>query len=490
MDFVLPFLLIELVVRLVGLWLAGDAVMTGRTPQGALAWALALLLLPELAIPFYLVFGTRRFVGYVRARRRGKLGSHKAQEDLVAALTAHRADPTGTTATNALQQTLERLTPSPTTTGNHVQLLIDGQAKFDALFAALAAARSTIVAEYYIINDDDTGRRFMQCLIDAVARGVRVYLIYDAIGSWHLSTRAIRKLTDAGVQVVAFRSFRTLRGLFSLLAPWRRLQLNFRNHRKIVVIDGEHAFIGGINIGDEYIGKDKRLSPWRDTHLSIRGPAALCAQLAWAEDWYCSLGHLPELHWHAPTSTPTTQASNARVLVVPSGPADELETCGLMINSLITAARQRVWIATPYFVPDEATTHALQLAALRGVDVRVIIPDRYDQLPVWLSAFTYYEETIPTGVRILRYKSGFMHQKVILCDDIAAVGTANIDSRSFRINFEITAVVDDAHTATAVKHMLEKDMERCHGVSATEFSKKPWWFRLLCKLSRLAAPIQ
>jgi cardiolipin synthase A/B len=461
-------------LEIAGLVLAVDAVMRGRTSQGATAWALGLILFPIAAIPLYLVLGERRFAGYVRARRRGTRGIDKVATDLFQNLRPSCRQLQGSYADS---RALERLAKMPFTAGNRVSLLIDGPATFEAMFEAIHAARDYLLIQFYIIRDDDLGRRFQKALLNARERGVRVFLIYDEIGSYWLTRAYMEALTRAGCRCGAFRTKRRRQHPF---------RINFRNHRKILVADGEIAFVGGLNVGDEYLGAAAGLPPWRDTHLALRGPAVQCVQLAFVEDWYWIHRAVPDIGW---TPTPIPE-SDTPVLVIQSGPADDVETCGLFFTHLASIARQRLWIATPYFVPDEQVLGALQLAALRGVDVRVIIPERSDTRLTWLSGFSYYEDLLPQGVRMFRYRPGFMHQKVVLCDELAAVGTANLDNRSFRINFELTVAVADRGFAAEVRAMLENDLTRCREAGKDDFGRMGFLMRAACRTSRLLAPIQ
>ena len=267
--------------------------------------------------------------------------------------------------------------------------------------------------------------------------------------------------------------------------PRNHFQINFRNHRKIVVVDGHTAWIGGHNVGDEYLGKGP-LGNWRDTHVKIEGPAVLAAQLAFVEDWHWASDQTPQLKWE----TQASDSGSANVLVVPSGPADELETAGLMFVHAFNSAEEKIWIASPYFVPDEAVMSALQLAGLRGVDVRILIPDDPDHYMVYLAAFSYFEDASRTGVKIYRYTDGFMHQKAMLLDDrVAAIGTANMDNRSFRLNFEITALLSDSAVVADVVEMFEADFARSTLMQASDYEDKSFWFKLLVRLARLMAPI-
>ena len=254
-----------------------------------------------------------------------------------------------------------------------------------------------------------------------------------------------------------------------------------------MVVDGKLAWVGGLNVGDEYLSRNPKIGPWRDTHVRIEGPAALGAQLAFAEDWHWAAGGRLDVRWVPVPSS----AGNASVLILPSGPADTLETANLMYIHAINSARERIWIASPYFVPDKPVTDALQLAGLRGVDVRILIPDKPDNALVGLAAYSYVDDASRTGGKFYRYGPGFLHEKVMLIDhSTATVGTANFDNRSFRLNFEITAVVSDPAFAAEVERMFEADFARSRVMDPGEYDRKPWWFRFGVRLARLTGPVQ
>lgn len=464
-------------LEILGLITAVHAIMTVRTAQGAIAWFFPLVLFPPAALPAYWIFGRNRFLGYLQPRREGKSAVHR---QVAEALEQYRHEFGATLKGDAARfKVCEKLAGLPFVSGNEVELLIDGQETFDAIFAGIEAAEEYILAEFFIIHDDRLGREFQQRLIAKAHEGVRVLLIYDAVGSHSLPTEYIRGLTEAGAQVLPFR---TTRG-------WRnRFQLNFRNHRKIVVIDGKQAYVGGLNVGDEYMGRNEKFGPWRDTHLKMRGPAVASVQLAFAEDWiWSSNGQHIDGNWEPEQAADPGQD----ILVLPTGPADELESCGLAFIHFIQAARERIWIASPYFVPENDVIAALKLAALRGVDVRIMLPAKADHLLVYLSSFSYIETSELGGVKFYRYEPGFLHQKVVLVDDdFAAVGTANFDNRSFRLNFEITICGADKKYAADVEGMLARDFENSRLVTAGELHRRPFWFRLAVKASRLMAPLQ
>jgi cardiolipin synthase len=372
----------------------------------------------------------------------------------------------------------EKLVNIPYLNGNSVKLLVDGDATFASILEGIDAAEKYILFQFFIVKDDEIGREVKSHLIAKAKQGVEVYFLYDEVGSNKLPESYKTELRDAGVEV---RDFHTQKG------RGNRFQLNFRNHRKIVVVDGAVTWVGGHNVGDEYLGRDPKFGHWRDTHTRIEGPAALAAQLSFVEDWNWASGKILEFDWKPKPST----GGNIPVLIVPSGPADELETAALMFIHAINSATERIWIASPYFVPDEGVIVALQLAGLRGVDVRILIPDKADHLMVWLAAYAYLDDSGRTGVKFYRYLDGFLHEKVMLIDDRAAsVGTANFDNRSFRLNFEVTAVIHDAAFAAEVAAMFEKDFEKSRLMEEGEYDAKPFWFRFGVRLARLTSPVQ
>ncbi|MFM2197031.1 MAG: cardiolipin synthase [Verrucomicrobiota bacterium] len=450
------------------------ALMNARTSQGAIAWVVSLISVPFFAMPLYWLLGRTKFSGYVRARRGNDAELRKLAADMHARLRAYAVD---LPAEDVFERAAEELGGLPFTSGNELELLIDGQQTFRRLFEEIAAAREYICVNFFIVKNDKVGGKFQQALIDKARQGVRVHFLFDEIGSHKLSSTFLDELRDAGVECESFGANRYW---------WSRLQLNFRNHRKIVVIDGEMAFIGGLNVGDEYLGRDKQFGEWRDTHMLLKGPAVEAVQLVFMEDWFWACDRVPELSWQQ-FALPANQIA----AIIPTGPADPVDSWQLLVAEAANTARERLWITSPYFVPDEGVLTALQLAALRGVDVRVLLPDKADHLLVWLSAFTYYEQSIPFGVKIFRYQRGFLHQKVMLIDGrMATVGTANLDNRSFRLNFEITAFVSDKKFISEIRKMLEADFANSTQVKVEEFTEKPFLFRAVCRAARLTAPVQ
>ncbi|MGB1140139.1 MAG: cardiolipin synthase [Halioglobus sp.] len=454
---------------------AVEAILKARTAQGAIAWVISLLTFPFVTVPLYLIFGRSKFDGYLEQRDAIEAVSQRLLERASDTVEEHILTPSPDA---PVYNSLYKLARIPATRGNKVELLIDGEATFDSIFAGIASATQYVMVQFYIIRTDDLGRRLVRALADKAREGVRVYLLYDEIGSRSFPrSRLHKQLQMTGVHVAPFNTTQGRRN---------RFQLNFRNHRKVVVVDGKQAWIGGHNVGKEYLGQKRSVGHWRDTHAKLQGPAVLGAVLAFATDWHWATRAYLDID----LDFAGLKSGDSTVMVFPSDPASEYEEAGLMYHQIIVAAQRRIWIASPYFVPDSAIISALQLAALRGVDVRLIIPDEPDGPVVAMANWSFTKELLPVGVKIYRYQGGFMHQKVFLMDDdMAGVGTANFDNRSFRLNFEITLLVADETFAGDVEQMLEEDMERCRLVSEDEIDAKPVWFQLAMGAARLMSPV-
>ncbi len=373
----------------------------------------------------------------------------------------------------------ERLAKLPATVGNDVELLLNGEDIFPSIFAGIAEATNYVLAQFYIVRDDMLGQEFQRHLIEAAGRGVRVFFLYDEIGCYQLPRSYLDRLTAGGVHVRAFHSTR---------GRANRFQLNFRNHRKIVVRDGRSAWTGGANVGDEYLGRHARLTPWVDTMVKITGPAVQFLQVAFAEDWDWAGGEPLDMNW---TLRVAPSGISRRVLCLPTGPADRFETCALYFLHVIHAATNRCWIASPYFVPDEQIVSALKLAAIRGVDVRVLVPEDCDNRLVGLSGWSFVAPLEKAGVQIFRHTQGFMHHKLLLVDaDRASVGTANFDNRSFRLNFEIVVEVRDEDFARQIEAVFLRDFGNARRSFARELDDRWFGVRLAVRIARLLAPVQ
>lgn len=443
-----------------------SAVSSARTPQGALAWTIFLVAAPWVAVPAYVVFGQHKL--------RGQRLSHRRTLALTEA--ANLPAPGTAPAITERMRIFATLAGLPVLRGNSAELLIDGHATFDAIFKAIDGARDYALVQFYTIADDGLGRSFADRLIAAAGRGVTVRLLCDRVGSHGLSRAYRQRLVDAGVQ---FPDPRTTRHRAS------RSRINFRNHRKTVIVDGRWATLGGHNVTDVYLGLDPGMGRWRDTHVALEGPVVSQLQLGFVQDWHWQTGELLErLDW-----TPDAVSDGVDAVTVLMGPTDVFDTGALFFFSAITRARRRVWIATPYVVPDFDTLSALKCAALDGCDVRLLVPARIDHYLPWLAAFAFFDELREAGVRIHRYRDGFQHQKVVLVDDdLAAIGTANLDNRSFRLNFETMVMIEDRDFAARTEAMLRADLEGAD-LLETPLSRQPLAMRIGARLARLLAPV-
>ena len=467
--------LVVLVFHVLGFVSSLHAVMTNRTAQGTIAWGLSLNLIPYASVPLYWVFGQRRFQGYVESWR-----DRQREADELVAQIHEKLDPFELETLQEIPnyQALVKIARSPILRGNDVRLLVDGEATFDSVIDGLSRAESYALVEFYIVRDDGLGRRLKAAMIDAAERGVDVYFLYDEIGSKDLPRSYLADLEASGVRSSRFNSTQ----------GWRnRFQLNFRNHRKCVVIDGRESWIGGHNVGDEYLGLDPDVGPWRDTHVHVRGPVVQLAQLVFLADWYWATRTRPDLDWE-PREAPGD--ADVKAVVVPISPVRDLEQGELFFVHALNGARERIWIASPYFVPDPSVMTALRLAALRGVDVRVIVPGNPDKLVVGLAADWFMEQLDGLGIRFYKYQPGFMHQKVVLVDgDVSTVGSTNFDNRSFRLQFEMNVVFVDEPFASEIEDMLMQDFERSAPYDPASLREAPYWRRLASAVARLTAPI-
>lgn len=459
--------------HLAGAFTSIDAIMQPRSSQGAIAWAVSLNTMPYVAVPLYWFFGDSNFRGYETKRH-----ASRQETSPIITLTVDRIEAAGFIVEDEAFALKSALVNLPATSANSVELLRGGDAIFDSILEGIDAAADYILVQFYTVRDDDLGRRLQDRLLDAAARGVRVYFIYDGIGSYQLPGAYRERMREAGIEVSVFND---LTGIFS------RFQINFRNHRKMVVVDGRTAWTGGANLGDEYLGLDPAWSPWLDAKVRISGPAVQLVQISFLEDWFWVQGELLDLEW-TPEAAP--DGANQTVLCLPSGPADAFPACALYFLDTINTATKRLWIASPYFVPDEAIVSALQMASLRGVEVRILLPEDSDNSLVKWAGWSYVAPLEEAGVQIYRHGAGFLHYKALLKDDTSAmIGSANFDNRSFRLNFELTMEVHDPAFARSVEAMLEDDFRDARLASAEELDQRSFPVRLAVRIARLLSPL-
>ena len=451
-----------------GILLAVNSVMQPRSSQGSIAWFIALIALPVVTIPLYAVFGRTRFLGYTDAMQEAAAIVGDRVHEWLEQMNAMAVKPQPEL--EVIEALTRKLTNLPFLRANRVELLVDGAATYDTMIKAIESANSYVLVQFYIVRDDEIGQRLRDALIEKVRTGVRVMLMYDEIGCIKLPDAYLDVMRNESIEVSGFK---TTKGRSN------RFQINFRNHRKLLIVDGRTGFIGGNNLGKEYL-------IYRDTHLKIDGPAAQHIQFSFLKDWYWATGQIARVNSEIHPAETADQA----VAIVNTGPADNLAACSILFSSLISNARSRLWITSPYFVPNDPIVLALQAAALRGVDVRIILPDKADQRFVELASFTYYEDMLNNGVQLYRYRDHFMHQKVILIDDVVAgVGTVNLDNRSLYLNFEATALVADKDFIKQVEAMLLADLDNSTPVHRDHYINKPLPFRVASRIARLASPL-
>ncbi len=468
-------------VEALALALVPFVLLRRREPSSTIAWILVLLFLPGIGAMLFLLHGRDR----MRWPARKKRAADAVVTARVLAARGHVSRPDALAAIAALPKAEQRIfrvcaglgAMNEVSGGNRVELYADGRSAVDAIERAIDAAKSSVLAEFYLLRADATGTRFRDKLAAAAERGVEVRLLVDAYGCFWIPKRWFRPLRRAGAKVV----------MFLPLAQAVRLPMNLRNHRKIVVVDGSVGFTGGVNIGDEYVAGSAREPAWRDTFVRIEGPAVASLVSAFLRDWHFMTGasdvdprFFPDVTVHGP----------ATVAVVPSGPDNAVESIHRTFFAAISWAHHRIWITTPYFVPDRSLTVALETAALRGVDVQIILPHKSNHRVTHEAGRSWYAELLESGVRIHEYLPGMIHAKTMLVDDhISLVGSANMDLRSFRLNFELHALVLDENLARALEATFERDRAQCRHVELEQWLQRPWRHKLREGAARLVSPI-
>lgn len=452
-------------LHVAGIALGIHALSRRHSPQGTIAWMLGLFLLPAVTVPLYLLLGVARIRRHTSAR--------KSRRNIELFLKQHKA---WNTPASKLSRTLTHSTGYAPCSGNTVRILRDGNNTYRDMLQAIQQAEDFILLEFFIIRNDRVGTILRQALEERAQAGVRVYVIYDEVGSHKLPAGYLRSLKHAGVQVSSFNGRR-----FWLSSM---LRINYRNHRKLVVIDGAHAYLGSLNIGLEYT-QAKQRPYWRDTFVNLRGPIVAQCMLSFLDDWQRATSESLLLN------TPPSSSPGATLCqLIPSGPDDApVNSWQLFLLESAAQAQGRIWLASPYFVPSEAVKEALCAAALRGIDVRILVPRRGDNRAAQLAQLTYVPDMLACGVRLLAYEPGFLHEKVSVVDsDLCCIGTANLDERSLRLNFELTLLMEDAAATAEVAAMLEQDMARATSLTPAVWYRAPVILRLLANCCRLLSP--
>ena len=456
-------------------------VLQRREPTATLAWVLGILLLPYVGVLMYLLVGRRRLTRQVRKR----LARAAALEPHLARLGTGIADLTAPAAPDHYCKPEEReialvsnlMGRRLPTCGNHVQLLPDANQTYQALEEAIRTAKDHVHLLYYIYEQDETGARFRELLTEKAKEGVTVRLLVDGVGSFGVDT-FMNPMVQAGGYFAEFLPVGNLS---------RHWHPNLRNHRKIAVIDSHIGFTGGVNIGDEYTGRKRRVGHWRDTHMCIRGPAVHHLQEVFTEDWFFATGEdLISERWF-----PEQQAvGNDMVQIIASGPDTETQPMHRIFFTAVTSAAERVFLTTPYFVPDQAMLVALETAAMRGVDVRLLLPRKSDMRLVDHAGRSYYDELLQSGVKIYEYSSGILHAKSMVIDERwATVGSANMDVRSFQLNFEVNAAVYGPDFANQLAALFQRDLTQAQQITLEDIKRKPLMARMKESLARVLSPV-
>ncbi|SDG53981.1 cardiolipin synthetase 2 [Fontibacillus panacisegetis] len=452
--------------------------MENRNPSSTVAWILVLAVLPVVGLILYFLLGQN----YFKRRKFDK----KAEEDRKS---YERIDHSGkmlprdlskfTPGQQRLLQMSQRIARTPFSMATKTRILTNGEETFSTLLKELKKAEHHIHMEYYIYRADDIGREIQKTLIEKARAGVDVRFMFDAVGSLGLPKFFINEMREAGVHVGIY-------GEVKFLALSSRV--NYRNHRKIVVIDGKIGFIGGLNVGDEYLSRSTTYGFWRDTHMLITGEAVRSLQLIFLQDWQYVTGEKimsPEY-----LSPELAEGCKGAVQIVPSGPDNERSTLKNIFFAMITSAKKSVWLATPYFIPDEDILTALRVAAMSGIDVRILFPAKPDKRLPFFASHSYFPSLLEVGVKIFEYEKGFLHSKLLIVDgEVATIGTANMDMRSFHLNFEVNALLVQTDSIATLVKEFERDLLFAKMIDKETFMNKKIFVRFMESAARLLSPL-
>lgn len=460
--------------------------MNARSGSKALAYLALIALVPILGIIFYLSFG----INY----RKNKIYTRKIlQDDRLSALIQNALNQRFKEVSLEHKADLEYFYPLAKmiqedarnifSDDNRVDVLINGEQKFPRLLEDLRNAKEHIHIQYYIYDNDVIGNEIADILIEKHKAGVEVKFIYDDFGASSIRKTLVRRLNAAGVPNYPFYKIK-------LIALANRL--NYRNHRKIVVIDNKVGYVGGINVADKYINQEKSKGYWRDTHLRIEGLSVLSLQMIFLGDWqFCADENIENITKYFPRNNLSGNEYGDKVVqVISSGPDSNYPSILFALNRAILLSKKTVWLTTPYFIPEETLTDALIMASLSGVDIKLLVPMHSDSAFVNTCASSHYEEMLEAGVEIYRYTKGFVHAKTMVCDEkIAFVGTANLDQRSFDLNFEVNAVVYNKELAQQLSNAFMEDLKHAEKLEYSDWMQRPRWRRLVERVLYLFSPL-
>ncbi|MGN0134849.1 MAG: cardiolipin synthase [Anaerotignum sp.] len=479
--------LIALIILVINVVLSGLVVFfERRNPASTWAWLLVLLFIPILGFIVYMIFG--------RNSKREKMFREKEKYDQEVYYKYLFHDVHSAEKVKLQKEFIEnkgKLVDAEYVTdlahlhlnsgnwmtfNNQVEYFNNGKDKFESLVQDIRNAKKFIHLEYYIWRGDRLGTRLVEELTKKAAEGVEVRILYDGIGNARLPKYFFDKFHDAGGYTAAF-------------LPRFVVRLNYRNHRKLAVIDGEIGYIGGFNVGDEYLGIVKRYGPWRDTHLRFRGDAIDQMQMRFIKDWnFTAKNGIIQLNEKYFPKRP--QFDGVRTQIVSSGPDTQWKNVRNGYFKMINEAESHIYLTTPYFVPDDGIFEALRVAALSGLDVRIIIPGNPDHFFVYWASMSYLGELLEAGVKVYQYEKGFIHAKVLTIDGtVASVGSANMDIRSFDLNFEVNAFMYDEVITKVLEEDFMKDLRCCVEITKEWYHRRRWWFKVHEAIARLISPM-
>ena len=451
-------------------------------PMKTIAWLLVVIFLPLIGIAFYFFFG--------KNYRKEKIFSRKelADSKQIKLLAKYQPgekldanfifDETIASKTHIMKM-LYNSDKVLLTAHNRVKILVNGKVTFEHIIMELEKAKHHIHLEYYIIDDDRIGNEVRNILIRKAKEGLEVRVIYDDVGCWSLKDQFIRSLKNAGVHIFPFMPVRF---------PFFTNKINYRNHRKIIVIDGKVGFVGGLNIADRYISGSEELGPWRDTHLKIEGEAVYSLQSVFLLDWYfVSKRNLHDQDRYFP---PVEVVDRHLIQIVTSGPDSDWASIMQTFFTAIATAKSYIYISTPYFLPNESILTALRTASLSGVDVRMLLPEQGDAKLVHWSSFSYISQLLDAGVKVYLYRKGFTHSKLMMVDDVfCSIGTANMDIRSFDQNFEINALIYDNRITIAMRNIFMNDIKDLKNININDWDQRSRWVVFRESVARLFSPL-
>ena len=457
-----------------------NILMNSDTPSKALGYLLIVISFPIVGIIIYLSVGLNyRKKELYRKKLKIDEQEYPKLEDEATALSHNTLSENKDKIGHFYQLASFSRDKSFTSNNNSTTILVNGEMKFPDVFESLRRAKHHIHIEYYIYENDAIGNELAQILIEKAQEGVEVRFIYDDFGSSGIRKNIAHQLREAGVEAYPFYKIKLI-----MLAN----RMNYRNHRKIIVVDGTIGYVGGINVSDEYInnGKDDKLY-WRDTHLKIVGTSVFNLQTIFLADWnFCANQKIRYSSNYFPVINETKHYGNHLVQIISSGPDSKHPKIKYTLIQAILSAKKEICITTPYFIPDRSFLDAIKIAALSGIEVKLLLPTKSDSVVVNTTSQSNFQELLDVGVKIYTYNKGFIHAKTMVCDQkVAIIGTANFDNRSFDLNFEINAIVYNEQIANELRDLFEKDLAFSTLILSEQWAKRRWYRKVTEKVLHL-----